>query len=304
MQSKDSNPSNEPAAESNVRPNSAKILGDMNNKVNPSRRGEVGASIGNYTTRYSLRQQRESILSSEPRRAHNQAQSRSSKVSAAESRSPKSYPESNDDSSDPEQVRDSGSEDTELYAPVATTGSRAMDDSLNPAAAQLVVDLRAPEMRQIDPHATMPIGEDAGHCGQITHSSKSSGSKTRSPSVLPFKQKAEPNPSKPWISISAPRGSNRSNTERNDFSVNFKNMAAINMSGDIQRLVCAGFVVSDLSAIAELGLDFDINHCCPHIHLGSGGVLFSADLARCVGLGHPRQRNRSLDKGYLLLVLA
>jgi len=67
-----------------------------------------------------------------------------------------------------------------------------MGDTLNPAAAQLVVDLRTFGMRQIDPYATMPDDEDAGHCTQITNSSKSPDSKSRPPSILRFKQKEEP----------------------------------------------------------------------------------------------------------------
>lgn len=82
-------------------------------------------------------------------------------MSGAESTSPDSKPEPSDEISDPEQVQDSDTEDAEFYAPIATTGSAAMDDSLNPAAAQLVADLRAFGMRQIDPHATMPNNEAA-----------------------------------------------------------------------------------------------------------------------------------------------
>jgi len=180
--------SNEPAAGENARPNSAEILEDTNNNVNTSRRAKVGASHGIHTTRYSLRQQRESILCSNPRLADSQAQSRDPKLSGAESRLPDSNPESNDESSDLEQVRDSDSEYTELYAPVANAGSAAMDDPLNPAAAQLVVDLRAFGMQHIDPYATMPNNENTGSCSKITRSSKSPDSRSRPPSILRFKQ--------------------------------------------------------------------------------------------------------------------
>ncbi len=54
----------------------------------------------------------------------------------------------------------------------------------------------------------------------------------------------------------------------------------------------------------KLGFDIDINRCCYNLHLGPCNILFSADLAHRVGLGYPHQRNRSLDKAYLLLVLA
>lgn len=167
LQSKDRKPSKEPAAGENVPSEPVNAPEDTNSNVKTSPRDGVDIPDGKYNTRYSLRQQR-SILSSKTPVIDNQAQKRVTNLSGAKSRSPKAYLESNDGPSNNELVRDSDPEDTEFHAPVAIAGSAAMDERLNPAAAQFVVDSHASVMRQTDPHATMPSGEDAENCSHIS----------------------------------------------------------------------------------------------------------------------------------------
>jgi len=110
--------------------------------------------------------------------------------------------------------------------------------------------------------------------------------------------------SKSWISAFAPTENFESIVVRDDFLGNLQDMATIAMSGDIQRVVGMGSVGSVLSTITELGPELEINCCYDHHYASRCDVLFCADLAHHVGLGHNRHRDRSLGEGRLLRIMA